>query len=522
MPDFDAIVVGAGQNGLGIAAYLSKSGLKVLVCEAASEVGGYLHSESVIPGYTHSFHAITMGTYPPIYRDFDMAQFGTKMIKADVEFGLIYGKKALAVHNGLPKVNFKAFAKLSEKDARMLESLHNRFHATWLREYYSPPMPPEERGAGLAGKDRDEWRSICAMSPVEVVEHYFQNETVKLFLVLRVVEEGAEGYAIASRRTKNEYRGTGDYAMKMLTDPMYAIPQGGTRRLAEALARAVTSFGGEVLLDSAVSRIVIKEGSAVGVELIDGRVINSRKLVISNVDIGATVKLAGEENFGSDIVKKVSALKAPTWGKFDLHIASNEPPKYDVDDPMVNRSLNVFVGYEGVDDIDKHTEEARRNEFPKKPSFHAGCQTLYDPSLAPPGKHTLWEWMYISPQLSMETTESIAQKYKEAVLSRWREFAPNLKVDTLIDVYPYYVRKWRARPLLPSISNGQYYNNRPIPELSNYKTPIRGLYLCHSSSHPGATVRFGPAYDALTVIAKDIGITKWWSDPVPGVPLSSE
>ncbi|MDG6904731.1 MAG: NAD(P)/FAD-dependent oxidoreductase [Nitrososphaerota archaeon] len=522
MTEFDAIIVGGGHNGLGIAAYLSKSGLKVLVCEAFSEVGGYLHSESVIPGYIHSFHAITMGTYAPIYRDFDLLQYGTRMIRADVEFGLIVGTKALALHNSVPKANFKTYAKFSEKDARTLESLHKRFHTTWLKEYYSPPMPPEERGVGLQPRDRDEWRMICSMSPAEVVENYFESEMIRLFLTLRVVEEGAEGYAIASKRTKNEYKGTGDYAMKMLTDPQYAIPQGGSRRLAEGLSRIISIFGGVVLVDAVVKRIIVKDGRAIGVELLDGRVFNSGKMVISNVDIGATIRLTGEENFGPDLVKKINSLKAPAWGKFDLHIASNESPKYKVDDPAINRSLNVFVGYESVDDLDKHTDEARKNQFPKEPSFHAGCQTLYDTSLAPPGKHTLWEWMYISPQLSMETTESIAQKYKEAVLARWQEFAPNLKGETMIDVYPYYVRKWRARPLLPSISNGQYYDNRPISDLSGYRTPVSGLYLCHSSSHPGATVRFGPCYNALTVIARDFNLAKWWSDPVPGVPLASE
>jgi phytoene dehydrogenase-like protein len=283
-----------------------------------------------------------------------------------------------------------------------------------------------------------------------------------------------------------------------------------------------TSFGGEILVDAVVKRIIVKDGRAVGVELADGRTFKATKMVVSNVDIGTTVRLAGEENFGSAIVKKVNALKAQAWGRFDLHIASNEPPNYSgVDDPAINRSLNVFVGYEGIDDIDRHTDEARKNEFPRKPSFHAGCQTLYDPSLAPPGKHTLWEWMYVSPQLSMETTESIAE-YTETVLARWREFAPNLGGDALVDAYPYYLRKWRARFLVPSISNGQYYDKRPTAELSGYRTPIKGLYLCHSSSHPGGTVRFGPCYNALTVIAKDFGISKWWSDPVPGIPLASE
>ena len=84
MAEFDAIVVGSGHNGLGMACYLGKSGLKVLVCEALPVVGGYLNTEEPIPGYKHSMHAITLGTYPPFYRDFDLAHYGVKLIKTEV------------------------------------------------------------------------------------------------------------------------------------------------------------------------------------------------------------------------------------------------------------------------------------------------------------------------------------------------------------------------------------------------------------------------------------------------------
>ncbi|MBI2183536.1 MAG: NAD(P)/FAD-dependent oxidoreductase [Thaumarchaeota archaeon] len=522
MADFDAIVIGAGHNGLGLACYLAKSGLKVLVCEAQSKVGGFLHTEEVILGYRHSMHAITMGTYPPIYRDFDLAQYGTRLIRPEVQFGMILDKKALVVHNGQPKTTFKSVAKFSLRDAKRMEQLHRRFHATWIREYYSPPMPSRERGQGLNSEDRREWQRICSMSPREVIEEFFESEMVKLFLCARSLEEGSEGYSAVSRTKVDVFRGAGDYVFKILTDPEYCIPEGGSRRLAEGLARIVEAHGGTILKNSPVSKIIVKDGRAAGIKLVNGTIHEAKKLVACNVDIKTMLELVGEENLDANSVAKIRSVIPPDSGKFDLHIASNEPPQYtNIDDQAVNRALNVFVGYESLADVDRHAAESAAGKFPEKPSFHGGCQTLYDKTLAPPGKHTLWEWLFTSPRISTTMTPSNVEEYKERVLSRWQQYAPNLKT-AMTETYHYATRKGGLTGGTPSIGYGQYYDNRPIPELSGYRTPIQGLYLAHSACHPASTVRYGPAYNAMTIIARDLGIKKWWSSPALGQPYAME
>ena len=356
--NFDAIIIGSGHNGLGLACYLSKTGLNVLVCEAESKVGGYLKTEEVIPGYKHSLHAINIGTFPPFYNDFDLTKYGTRLVKQDVELGLIMDKRGLVIHNELPKVNFKNFSKFSEKDAKTLETIHTKFHATWLKEYYSPPITQEERGVGLEKEDRIEWIRMCSMSPRELIDELFESEMVRLFSALRVMEENIEGYILVSNRTKDEYQGTADYLFKVLTDPRYVVPEGGSVELALGLSRIVAAYGGSILTDAPVDSIIIRNGRAVGVRLTDGRMFNARKLVACNVDIFMALKLIGEDNLDSKLVREIHSVKLPDYGKFDLHIASLEPPKYsDIDDQEINRSLNVFVGYDGMDDIDIHADE---------------------------------------------------------------------------------------------------------------------------------------------------------------------
>ena len=523
MAEFDAIIVGSGHNGLGLACYLAKSGLRVLVCEAQPVVGGFLHTEEVIPGYRHSLHAITLGTYPPFYRDFDLARYGVRFIRAEVEFGLIQGNRALTVHNGLPKANFKSFAKFSEHDARTLERTHKRFHATWLRENYSPPLPPEERGRGLDRADRDDWLRICSMNPRELIDELFESDPIKIFASVRFVEENADGYALVARQSSKEFTGVADSVFRILVDPRYVIPQGGTRRLAEGLVRVLEALGGSVLTNAPVEEISVKAGRAEGVKLSNGKIFHAKKLIVCNVSVGTMLQLVGRDHLSRTIVRQIESLESPEGGKFDLHLASAEPPRYaNVDDPAINRSLNVFVGYDSLDDLDRHADETRRGRFPEKPSFHGGCQTLYDPTLAPPGRHTLWEWQFVSSQVSSDITPDRVETYREQTLARWRQFAPNLTSETILGVHPYYTLKGGHKDGFPSLKNGQHYAERPIPELAHYRTPIRGLYLAHASCHPGGQVRFAPAYNALTIIAQDLGIPKWWSDPAPGTPYTTE
>lgn len=522
MAEFDAVIIGSGHNGLGLACYLGRSGMRVLVCEAAAVVGGFLNTEEVIPGYRHSLHAITLGSYPPFYRDFDLSKHGLTMLKVDVEFGLLMGKRALVIHNGLLKENFKNFSKFSEKDARTLAVLHNKFHRTWLQEFYSQPKPTEERGIGLESDQRSEWKRICSMSPREVIDEFFESEMVKLFIASRVIEENADGHGLVASNMTLDFRGVGDHVFRVLTDPQYLLAQGGTHSLAEALARQVTALGGEILTDSPVEEALVNDGKAVGVRLVDGKVYSAAKLVVCNTGMGAFLDFVGHA-LDESLVKKIGNIRTPVSGKLDLHIASNEPPRYEgADDPQIDRSLNVFVGYDDLSDLETHANDIKEGRFPQKPSFHGGCLSLYDHTVAPPGKYALWEWQFVSGKVVAGASQDKIDEYRDRILSRWREFAPNLTKSNLLGVHVAATQKGGHKSGYPSAGWGQSHYGRPTPELSGYRTPIKGLYLCHSSGHPGGQVRFAAALNAFKVIAEDLGLRKWWSEPAPGQPYAVE
>jgi phytoene dehydrogenase-like protein len=163
-----------------------------------------------------------------------------------------------------------------------------------------------------------------------------------------------------------------------------------------------------------------------------------------------------------------------------------------------------------------------QGQFPK-PAFHCGCTTIHDPTCAPSGLHALYLWQTIPGKMSWLMTEEKAGELAELILQRWRQECPNLTGERILGRYIYYLSKWKnTQPNSGGVaySYGQYYDQRPLPGYSDYRTPIRGLYHASASSHPGGGVRFGPAHNAAKIIFGDLGIKPWWNQELtPAMPL---
>lgn len=520
----DVLVIGSGHNGLGLAAYCANAGLKVVVVESAKEVGGLLSTEAVTrPGFRHNLHAITLGSYAPFYRDFNLEAFGVRFVKAPVEYVLLLPDSHLTIRRGDPETNGKAIAVFSRRDARTIGELYRKFHRTWLREFHSAPVPPGERGQDLADSERREYNRICGLPFREAVDELFESEEIKLFFCLRGLEITGD-VGLGAKAATADYPGTGDFVLRLAFDPEYQICVGGTNELAQGIARLIQSLGGTIITGSPVAQILLRDGRAIGVRLNDGRSVEARAVVSAANFVNAMLDLVGEEHLDAQFAQAVKSLRAARVGKFDLHLAVSDPPGYRV--PEAREALCLFLGYEGLADIDTRWAEICGGAFPAKPAFHCGCTTIHDPTCAPPGGHTLYLWQFVPAELSRSVTEETAGKYLEHMLGRWREYTPDLGEAHILGRYSYYIGKWKNLRAHPygglSVAHGQYYHGRPLPECSDYRTRIEGLYLCGSSSHPGGSVRFAPAYNAARVIIEDLGVTPWWSQElVPGTPLVS-
>ena len=181
--DYDVVVIGGGQNGLGVAAYCAKAGLRVIVLEASEKVGGFMSTEpATLPAFRHSLHAITLGSYIPFYRHFDLRAFGVTFAKPPVEYVMLLPDRHLTIRRSEPTVNYKAIAKFSKKDAQAIEDLHRRFHRAWLGEFFSPPVEGE-RGRTLPDGERREYNRLCSLSLREAVEECLGKRRSQAFYV---------------------------------------------------------------------------------------------------------------------------------------------------------------------------------------------------------------------------------------------------------------------------------------------------------------------------------------------------
>ena len=511
--EYDGIVVGAGHNGLCLAAYLCKAGLKILVVEANNKVGGFTCTDEAIPGYKINFHAGIVWGYSPVYRDFDLSKYGARFVKPFVEDGVFLRKKRECVMlYDDPKLNFKNLSKYSERDARTISRLYREYIKTCRMEYFSPPVHPSQRGCDLQGDKREEYQKIVSMSPRHALDELFEDEAIKLLFTLRIMEAAAEDYI----------DGLGDFVLRMCADSQYLLPVGGAYQICAALARIIQDYGGSVITGTMVTKITIKDGTATGIELADGRRFKAKKFVASSAPPPLTfLRLIGEDYLDRNIAIKAKEYKIAEFTGFQFWLALKDYPRYKEEyGPDANKVFSGWIGADNRQELYEIGLEIAAGDI-NKLFATVNCPTLLDPTYAPPDKHLIWLYTFApNPEsLKNKSYDDIKEDYSNRLIDLWKDYAPNLTNENIISKNIYTHQDWGKHfPAMVgcldgkhgSYSDGQYYYGRPFPEVNSYRTMIKGLYLCGSSSHPGAQVTFGPGYNATNVIAEDLGIKKWW------------
>ncbi|HVA88698.1 MAG TPA: hypothetical protein VNL71_02545, partial [Chloroflexota bacterium] len=209
---------------------------------------------------------------------------------------------------------------------------------------------------------------------------------------------------------------------------------------------------------------------------------------------------------------------------FSAHVALNAAPDYIANryDPLVNKTWLVALGVDTVDDIVLSCEQSARGEIPSPIGMIGMTPTVFDPTQAPPGKHTSLMWhspcAYDLADGGPERWDDLREEHLEQVMARWRQYAPNMGGENILsqlaasplDVERHYPNMTHGDWMCGALTADQFLDQRPLPELSNYRTPVEGLYLCGSSCHPGGNITGAPGYNAAGIIARDLGIDPWW------------
>jgi len=302
------------------------------------------------------------------------------------------------------------------------------------------------------------------------------------------------------------------------------LAKGGSHVIAHALWRSLLKAGGRVRGTQQVTRIIVEQGRATGVELATGERVMARKAVISAIDIPQTFeKLIASEDLPTAFTDRVRRYKLDEFSLFGVHLALREPPQYRAAqyDPDLDRAFKVAIGFEATADFNDLWHQVRAGQAPKPPRMYACCPTVHDPSQAPTGKHTAFCWIPAPYELAdggAEAWDRIGESYAEQCIAAWREAAPNLTEQNILgrsvlsplDVF----RKLSSMPgggvFHGRMTLDQIEGFRPLPELASGRTPIDGLYLAGASTHPGGGILGACGYIAAGTVLEDLEIEPWW------------
>jgi len=385
---------------------------------------------------------------------------------------------------------------------------------------YCPPLPAPLQAAKL--EQTELGSAITAISertPEEIVNGLFENEHVRALMLYVACHWGLQ------------YDQSGvSYLVPLLINRASnsSLVEGGSHKLSNGLLKAVLENKGEVKTSVRIKRIIVENGTAKGVELIDGTEIRCNKAVVSTIDIHQTfLKLVGEKNLDSEFVEKIKIWQWEKWSLFDVHMALAEAPRFTAaaSNPDIDKAFIYLLGCETSEELKKQWDAIRKGELLDPSAFNCCFPSIHDPSQAPSGRHTGLVSQMAPYRLNGSPNTWLNIKFKEEQAARClatiKKYAPNMTMDKVLFTYtssPPDIEHKFPNMVEGSIKQGAYHPLqmgylRPNEDCSQNVTPIKNLFLGGANVFPGGMVTFGPGYQAANTIAETLGITKWWSEP---------
>jgi beta-carotene ketolase (CrtO type) len=508
MSGYDAIVVGAGHNGLTCACYLAKAGLSVLVLEQYRQIGGLTRSEELtLPGFRSDVHAYgyQLAHLSPAPHELELARHGFTLRHPDPNW----------VH-AFPDGRSIAFWRNVDETCRSIAEFSRKDADTWRRLFEEHLARRDEVAALLNGvpaagpiaqERRQTLRSWC--------DERFESEAVKATLgawschvSLSPDDEGSAGLAH-------------DFAMLIQSDGNDVV-EGGMQRLADALAFALAEHGGEIRTGARVAKILVEGRRAVGVRLTDGEEIRCHGLVAANANPARVVlELLEEADLGPQIVSKMRRYR---WGlgALSVFLALEDPITYEAGRDA-GRATYLHPSPPTLDYFSGILRQARQGTLPAQPFVLAANESAVDPSRAPAGSSLMK--LVIQPvpfriegdatgAIVARTWEATAEPYADFVIDSFeRDYAPGLRDRILARALRNPAEELALGfdtvdgcmthgAMIPTQSGAC----RPIPELGRYRTPVSNVYLCGSGTHPGGGVSMMPGRNAAQAIDADLGL----------------
>lgn len=520
---YDAVLLGGGHNTLVLQAYLGKAGLKTVCLERRSIAGGGCATmeDPRFPGYLHNTHSFFHRaiTYMPWYRDLDLERHGARYLEPELNVALVQKDGNVLEWWTDFERTVKSFERYSAKDARTLRRWRDDFMPVLEKivgpEGRTPPIPPAKRRELLA--QCPEGRLLLEtseLSPQEFVLREFENPVV----------QGGLLFFNGLREVDLRCKGFGHHIPILLAAAGKAqMCVGGSAGLARALVNAVKESGGEIRYLAEPKRILVENGKAVGVETAAGECFRAKHFVASGLNPHQTfLDLMDEKDVPAGWREKAQGfvynLIAPLFG---LNLNLKERPVYEAERefPYLSKALMVILGLEDYAQYPDIVEHHEKGTVPQTVMW--GCTpTVFDPSQAPPGKHTAFMWEKLPYHLHGDPKNWDRKKDEHGanMLKLWTEYAPNLNgaveswfTRSALDTERTFPNMREGDLLIGAFTHGQIGYDRPFAGAGHYRAHLKNLYLCGSCCHPGGNVTGLPGYNCAQVVHADLGLKAAWA-----------
>ncbi|MFZ5791778.1 MAG: phytoene desaturase family protein [Pseudomonadota bacterium] len=516
---FDAIVVGAGHNGLVTAAYLAKGGLQTLVVEADERPGGAAKTREFAPGFkvsavAHLLHAL----HPRIIRDLNLEAHGLRPRQHRVGTTILMpggGRVDLGDDAGATAASI---AKQSRADAEAFPRAMARLVrlASALGDFLlkTPPAPSlasndlETRLAlgmfalklrMLGKKDMLELTRVLTMNVADLAQDFFESDAIKGWLAF----EATLGVYLGPRSPNTVFNLL--YRLSSLGKNGlggFYLPEGGMGAVIDALEKAAQAAGATIRTRAPVARLLIEKDAAAGVVLQSGEEIRA-PLVASSADPQATLlRLVPPGHLDVDFLKRIRHLHM-NGCVAKIHLALDGLP-----DALKGASGRAVLA-PGIDHVERAFDCAKYGRVSDKPALEIAMPTLADPSLAPAGKHVLSIlYQYAPYRLRATPPDQARAQVFERGLALLEEVAPGTRnlVRAAETLTPHDLEAQFG------LSGGQWHQGevtldqmfflRPAPFFQRYRMPVPGLWLCGAGAHPGGNVSGAAGANAAREILK--------------------
>jgi phytoene dehydrogenase-like protein len=496
----DAVVIGAGPNGLTAAATLARHGWDVLVLEAQHRPGGAVYSEELTaPGFLHDVGAafFPFADDSPAFRFLDLTGAGLTWANAPREScHPAPDGSTVAISRDLEQtvasfgVDGPAWRRLGGWQRVMGERLTAALLA---------PLPGFGPALRLGVGHLLRLANVGLRSTGGFARSFFQTEAARRVL---------PGLALHADLGPDDFGGTGMGLVLALMAAWsgFRVPHGGARAITQALLRRLEESGGRIRLGCRVERILVRQGRVAAVRTRQGEEIAVRRAVIADVGAPALFLRLLDERSATWWLRTRMKRFQYAWGTFKMDWALTGPVPWT--SAEARESAVVHAG-DSLADLSAFTRQVRAGQLPANPYLVIGQQSLVDPRRAPAGCHTLWVYSHVPAKVE-GGWERHREMFADRIEARLEGLAPGFRrlIRARFIATPADLEAMDENLVGGDLGGGsarfdQQLIFRPAFPYFRYRTPVKGLYLASASTHPGAGVHGACGFNAARQALQD-------------------